>query len=89
MRQQVFYSGVMSVVLTLLFGCDAPVEEVTARGESGGNGCSMWRCGFNAAEVNGRSLQELHLGGLPNSDGVRIVGFVPPPLVLLGGYTLG
>ena len=89
MRQQVFYSGLMSVVLTLFGACDSPVEEVTARGESTGNGCSVWRCGFNAAEVNGRSLQELHLGGLPNGDGVRIIGFLPPPLVLLGGYTLG
>jgi hypothetical protein len=50
--------------------------------------CGAWRCGFNAAEVNGRSLQSLHLQGQPNEDGVRIMGFVPPPLGLLGGYTL-
>lgn len=50
--------------------------------------CGAWRCGFNAAEINGRSLQSLHLQGQPNESGVRIVGFVPPPLALLGGYTL-
>ncbi|HEY8376783.1 MAG TPA: ADYC domain-containing protein [Nannocystis sp.] len=50
--------------------------------------CPAWKCGFNAAEVNGRSLQELNLDGLPNADGARIVGIVPPPLTLLGGYKL-
>lgn len=56
--------------------------EVAARVYS----CPAWRCGFNAAEVNGRSLQELNLDGLPGSDGARIVGFVPPPLRL--GFVL-
>jgi hypothetical protein len=49
--------------------------------------CPAWRCGFNAAEVNGRSLAELNLDGVANADGMRIVGFVPPLLYL--GYTLG
>jgi hypothetical protein len=48
----------------------------------------MWRCGLNAAELNGRSIQTLNLLGVANPDGVRLLGFVPPPLVLLGGYTL-
>jgi len=59
-----------------------PEPEVAARGYS----CPAWRCGFNAAEVNGRSLRELNLDGLPGSDGVRIVGSVPPPLRL--GFVL-
>lgn len=49
--------------------------------------CPTWRCGLNAAEVNGRSLQALNLDGEPNASGARIVGFVPPPLRL--GYVLG
>lgn len=48
--------------------------------------CPTWRCGFNAAEVRGRSLQELDLDGLPNAAGARIVGALPPPLRL--GYVL-
>jgi hypothetical protein len=45
--------------------------------------CSNWRCGYNTSEVNGKSLQELHLGGLPNADGVKLVGFLPPAGLLL------
>ncbi len=51
--------------------------------------CGRWRCGFNAAEINGHSLQTLNLNGAANADGVKIVGFLPPPLTLLSGYTLG
>lgn len=47
------------------------------------SGCSRWRCGYNAAEINGESLQELHLGGQANADGVKVVGFLSP-LNLLG-----
>jgi len=89
MRQQYLSLGLMSVMFACLTGCDGDVEQVTERAGAGGNVCPVWRCGYNAAEVNGRSLQELHLGGLANGDGVRIIGYVPPPLVLLGGYTLG
>jgi hypothetical protein len=73
--------------LTCLGGCEASdldAERTTLRADT----CPQWKCGFNAAEVNGRSLQELNLAGLPNADGVRIVGFTPPPLALLGGYSL-
>ncbi len=79
-------SSLLATFLTCLSGCDADVDPVTERT---GGACSAWKCGLNAAEVNGRSLQELHLGGLPNAAGVRIVGFTPPALYLLGGnYTL-
>ena len=47
------------------------------------SGCSRWRCGYNAAEINGDSLRELHLGGQANADGVTVVGFLSP-LNLLG-----
>ena len=86
MFQRKLLIGLMSVVVSASAACDADVEQVTAR--TGSGSCSMWRCGFNAADANGRSLQELHLGGQPNSDGVKLVGFVAPPLTLLGGYTL-
>ncbi|MDQ2671079.1 MAG: ADYC domain-containing protein, partial [Gemmatimonadota bacterium] len=48
--------------------------------------CPAWRCGFNAADVNGRSLQELNLDGLPGTTGARLIGFTPPLLRL--GYVL-
>jgi hypothetical protein len=61
-------------------GCDAaPSEEITERGYFYYyNDCSNWRCGYNTSEINGKSLQELHLGGEANADGVEIVGFLPP-----------
>ncbi|MCA9694406.1 MAG: hypothetical protein KC636_32820 [Myxococcales bacterium] len=76
--------------MTALVGCDddAPSDftqggEVVARDYQFSGGCSMWRCGYNAAEINGESLTELHRDGLPNADGVRVVGFLSP-LALLG-----
>lgn len=45
--------------------------------------CPRWQCGYNTSEINGRSLQDLHLDGLPNADGVALVGFTGP-LGLLG-----
>ncbi len=75
--------------MTCLGGCEpSDFDTVTARDFTAGDACPRWRCGFNAAEVNGRSLQELNVAGLPNDDGVRIVGYVPPVLALLGGYSL-
>ena len=74
--------------ITPLGGCDSEVEAIVDRTGSGTT-CPQWRCGFNAAEINGHSLQTLSLNGAANADGVKIVGFLPPPLVLLGGYTLG
>ncbi|WP_245913657.1 ADYC domain-containing protein [Nannocystis exedens] len=58
-------------------------EEAIASRDGGSTTCPVWRCGFNSAEVNGRAIRELNLDGLPNADGVRIVGFVPPALGLL------
>jgi hypothetical protein len=49
--------------------------------------CPTWRCGFNSAEVNGRSIAELNLDGVANSAGIRITGYTPP--LLKFGYTLG
>jgi hypothetical protein len=69
-------------------GCDEDVDQITER-TGGTSACPAWRCGFNSAEVNGRSLQQLHLGGQANADGVKIVGYTPPLLALLGGYSLG
>ena len=72
----------------LSLGCDAKSYEDLTLEERTGSGsadCGRWRCGFNAAQVNGRSLQTLNLNGVANADGVKIVGFVPPPLVLLHG----
>jgi hypothetical protein len=40
--------------------------------------CPRWQCGSNVSEINGKSLQELHLGGQPNADGIALIGFTPP-----------
>ncbi|EDM79975.1 hypothetical protein PPSIR1_23076 [Plesiocystis pacifica SIR-1] len=45
--------------------------------------CPRWQCGYNTADVNGKSMQELNLDGLPNADGVAVVG-VTVPAGLLG-----
>ncbi|MBL8972952.1 MAG: hypothetical protein JNK56_20360 [Myxococcales bacterium] len=84
MRRQLLPCALFVAGITSLGGCEAEEEGVTLRTDT----CGRWRCGFNAAEINGRSLQTLNLNGVANADGVKIVGFVPPPLVLLGGYTL-
>lgn len=78
------------MVLVLGAACDTGAPEpVDERAGSVSSTCGTWRCGFNSAEINGRSLQSLHLGGDANEDDVRIVGFTPPPLALLGGWSLG
>ncbi|WAS93265.1 ADYC domain-containing protein [Nannocystis punicea] len=76
------------IALAALFvGCDAPdgedIEDIEARPYH----CPTWQCGFNSAEINGRSIRELNLDGVANEDGVRIVGFVAPT-GLLGNYRL-
>jgi ADYC domain len=70
-----------------LAGCDEPEpESSTLRGLT--LDCPRWRCGYNTTEINGKSLQELHLGGQANADGVKLVGFLPP-LGLLLNWQLG
>lgn len=70
--------------LLTLAGCDQPDSEVISeRSWVYYTDCSNWRCGYNTSEINGKSLQELHLGGQPNADGVELVGFLPPLGVLL------
>ncbi|MDC0720947.1 ADYC domain-containing protein [Nannocystis bainbridge] len=70
-------------------GCDEPLtdedlgDDAVALRDGGSTTCPVWRCGFNSAEVNGRAIRELNLDGVANGEGVRIVGFVPPPLGLL------
>lgn len=83
------YHWILAGTVALAAGCD--------EGEPAGAGdddialrpyaCPTWKCGFNSAEVNGRSIRELNLDGAPNSQGMRIVGFVAP-LGLLGNYSL-
>lgn len=73
----------------LTIGCDSetlPDDEVSARGFQFGGGCSGWDCGYNAAEVNGRSLSELNLDGATTSSGVRYMGLLSP--LGLSGWTL-
>jgi hypothetical protein len=73
------------VALLTVTGCDAadPEGSSSFRDDLPVNNCTTWRCGYNTTEINGKSLQELHLGGQANSDGVKLVGFLPPQGVLL------
>ena len=75
--------------LALFASCtESAADHTSPLGGSVSSSCGAWRCGFNAAEINGRSLQSLHLQGLPNEDGVKVVGFLPPALGLLGNFSL-
>ncbi|PCC70246.1 hypothetical protein SAMN02745121_03426 [Nannocystis exedens] len=80
-----FFAGAVA----LAAGCDeaaladAGDDEVALRPYA----CPTWKCGFNSAEVNGRSIRELNLDGAPNGDGMRITGFLAPA-GLLGNYRL-
>jgi hypothetical protein len=67
---------------TGLAGCDEPEPDSSTLRELTVD-CPRWRCGYNTTEINGKSLQELHLGGQANSDGVKLVGFLPPAGLLL------
>jgi hypothetical protein len=76
------------LALMSLSGCDsAEPEPLELRNGQISDPCSQWRCGYNSSEVNGKSLQELHLGGEANAEGVELVGFLPP-LGLLLDYEL-
>jgi len=83
------YHWIIGGALALAAGCDgeepfvADDEEVALRPQS----CPLWKCGFNSAEVNGRSIRELNLDGELNADSMKITGFVAP-LGLLGNYKL-
>jgi hypothetical protein len=67
-----------------LAGCDEPEPDgSTLRDLTVGSDCPRWRCGYNTTEINGKSLQELHLGGQANSDGLKLAGFLPPAGLLL------
>ena len=85
-----FARSALLVYLTFTVGgCDeatTPEDDGEFRAGAVSTGCSTWRCGYNAARINGESLTELHEGGTANADGVKIVGFVAPLGVL--GYKL-
>lgn len=76
------------VAAGMIGGCDEPVEEDEVLERAVNSACGAWRCGFNAAEVNGRSLQNMRLYGESNGSDVRVVGYVPPLGSPLGSYTL-
>ncbi len=75
----------------MLAGCDLPAESDVDTEQrtyaAGASECPPWECGYNSAEVNGRSIRELNLDGEFNNSGVRIVGFIAPA-GLLGDYKL-
>lgn len=72
------HSRLFTTVLCItLSACDDLEREPTDL-RNGGIDCPRWQCGYNTSEVNGKSLGELHLGGLPNHDGISIHSFVPP-----------
>lgn len=83
MKNAVIAASVSMWVLTA--GCDAP--DSTEADFRDDYTCPTWRCGFNSAEVNGRSIRELNLDGAANGDGMRIVSFAAP-LGLLGNFQL-
>ena len=74
------YSCVL--IAALLGGCDEGQDSMDTN-RNGGVYCPRWQCGYNTSEINGKSLTELHLDGLPNTAGVRVIGFTAP-LGLLG-----
>ncbi|MEZ4448026.1 MAG: ADYC domain-containing protein [Nannocystaceae bacterium] len=88
MRLNTAVFPVLLSTLLPLAACDAPDAaddaDLTARS---GESCPRWSCGYNTSEINGKSLQELHLGGQANADGVKIVGFLATQGLLVG-YTL-
>jgi hypothetical protein len=51
-----------------------------------GSSCPIWQCGFNAAEVFGSSIHELHLDGQANAAGLRILKVAPGPAAAAGGF---
>lgn len=63
----------------LLTACTADAFEAGEADARATSTCPTWKCGFNAAEVNGHSLRELHLDGLTAPGGARLVGFTAPP----------
>jgi hypothetical protein len=85
MNQSIMSKLSLLVVLASLGACDGPLSPDTLR--TGGIQCPRWQCGYNTTEVNGKSLQELNLNGIPNGNGVMLVNFIAP----LGpsGYQLG
>jgi len=81
-RSQALLPGFAALALTFLPACEMVPEDLESRA-SFGRDCSRWRCGYNTSEINGKSLQELHLGGQGNADGVKLVGFYPLQGLLL------
>ena len=69
--------GIFVALVTLIAGCEGP-EEGAGGVQFRPYNCPIWQCGFNSAEVNGRSIRELNLDGLANDDGVRIFKFLAP-----------
>jgi len=76
--------------MATLGGCDTEDEagELEMRDWGDWSYCPPRTCGVNSAEVNARSIRELNLDGVANSDGMRIVGFLAPQGIL-GNYQLG
>jgi hypothetical protein len=68
-----------------IVACDDTESELsTLRG--GTYQCPRWQCGYNTSEINGKSLQELHLGGQQNADGIALAHFAPPLGLLLNWH---
>ena len=81
--ERLVFAGALTFGLAPLAGCDqAESESDAVELRELTYDCPRWRCGYNSSEINGKSLQELHLGGDPNADGVELVGFLPPAGVL-------
>ena len=76
MRQFSRRGGIVVAFATLAAGCDDPDESKDVQFRP--YNCPTWQCGFNSAEINGRSIRELNLDGLANDDGMQIVDFQAP-----------
>lgn len=89
MNRQTAAAALLSALILPTAACDSGEPEVADRAYISGSSddCPRWRCGYNTSEINGKSLQELNLGGEANADGVELVGFLPP-LGLLLNYEL-
>lgn len=79
-------SGLVGGAL-LVFGPACDREELVSVRADVVYRCPTWQCGYNSPDLHGNTIRALNLDGVPNDEGVRLIGFTPPPWAK-GGYAL-